>query len=167
MRYFRIRTVLLHLLSSIALLSTAFLATAFLGSTQALAADGLLVVKSNHSVEATADKLEHALNSKGMMVFKCINHADGAQAVGLDLRPTELVIFGNPKVGTPLMQCAPTVAVDLPQKMLIWEDDDGQTWLGYNDPQYLKEWHDIEGCDEVIGKIEGPLGNFAKAATAK
>jgi uncharacterized protein (DUF302 family) len=76
-----------------------------------------------------------------------------------------VVIFGNPKVGTPLMQCAQSVAIDLPQKALVWEDSDGTVWLGYNDPDYLKQRHSIEGCDQVIEKVKGALAGFAKAAT--
>ncbi|WP_018404201.1 DUF302 domain-containing protein [Marinobacter gelidimuriae] len=137
-----------------------------LSSGVALAADGLIMVKSNHSVAATADRLEAALSKNGMTIMNRINHAAGAESVNMELRPTELVIFGNPKVGTPLMQCSQTVAVDLPQKALIWEDENGQVWLGYNDPQYLKIRHAIEGCDPVLAKVEAALKNFARAATA-
>ncbi|PXX92708.1 hypothetical protein DIT71_05895 [Marinobacter vulgaris] len=130
-----------------------------------IAAEGMVVVKSSYSAEATADKLETVLRDKGMTVMNRINHAEGADKAGLELRPTEVVIFGNPRVGTPLMQCAQSVAIDLPQKALIWEDSEGQVWLGYNDPEYLRQRHDIEGCDEAIGKVEGALAGFAKAAT--
>jgi uncharacterized protein (DUF302 family) len=126
---------------------------------------GLITVKSSHSVKDTADKLATILQSKGMTVFARIDHAAGAQKVGLELRPTELVIFGNPKIGSVLMQCAQSVAIDLPQKILIWEDDQGTTWLGYNDPEYLKKRHSIEGCDAVLKKVAGALGNFAAAAS--
>jgi len=129
------------------------------------AADGLIAIKSSHDVKTTADKLESVLKEKGMTVMARVNHQQGAEKAGLALRPTEVVIFGNPKVGTPLMQCAQSVAIDLPQKALIWEDANGEVWLGYNDPQYLKGRHDIEGCDEVLDKVSGALGNFAKAAT--
>ncbi len=127
--------------------------------------DGLINVKSAHDVKQTADRLESVLKEKGMTVFIRIDHAQGAKKVNKELRPTELVIFGNPKVGTPLMQCAQSVAIDLPQKALIWKDDAGQVWLSYNDPKYLKKRHGIKGCDEVIGKVEKALGNFAKKAT--
>ena len=90
---------------------------------------GLLRVKSAHDVSTTADRLVNALNAKGMTVFDRIDHAAGAQKAGLELAPTTLVIFGNPKVGTPLMQCAITAAIDLPQKMLIWQDDNGDVWI--------------------------------------
>ena len=131
----------------------------------ASAADGMITLKSSHSVSATADKLESLLKEKGMTVFNRISHSDGAAGVGLALRPTELVIFGNPKVGTPLMQCAQSVAIDLPQKALIWEDEAGQVWLGYNDPAYLQQRHGIEGCDAALKKVSGALNMFATAAT--
>lgn len=131
----------------------------------AMAADGLIAVKSNHSVAATADKLEAVLSEKGMTIMNRINHTAGAKTAGLELRPTVMVIFGNPKVGTPLMQCAQSVAVDLPQKALIWEDEEGQVWYGYNDPEYLKARHAIEDCDAGLEKVSGALAGFAKAAT--
>ena len=131
----------------------------------AYADNGIISVKSSHEVKATADRLENTLKQKGMTVFIRINHAEGAQKVGQKLRPTELVVFGNPKVGTPLMQCSQSTAIDLPQKALIWQDDQSQVWLSYNDPKYLVERHGITGCDEVVKKIEKALSNFAKAAT--
>lgn len=129
------------------------------------AADGMITLKSNHGVSATADKLELLLKKKGMTVMNRISHSDGAAGVGLELRPTELVIFGNPKVGTPLMQCAQSVAIDLPQKALIWEDESGQVWLGYNDPAYLQQRHGIEGCEDALKTVSGALNKFATAAT--
>ncbi|MCO4758493.1 MAG: DUF302 domain-containing protein [Oceanospirillaceae bacterium] len=141
------------------------LALTALMATPALADNGIITVQSNHDVATTADKLESVLVQKGMTVFTRINHAEGAKNASLELRPTEVVIFGNPKVGTPLMLCSQTTALDLPQKALIWEDEKGQTWLSYNDPEYLKERHNIEGCDAVIGKVKGALAKFAGAAT--
>lgn len=129
------------------------------------AADGVVSVPSTHSVKETADRLEVVLKKKGMKVFLRINHAAGAASVGKTLRPTELVIFGNPKVGAPLMQCAQSVGIDLPQKALISEDADGKVWFSYNDPKYLQQRHHIQGCDPVLAKVSGALGNFAKAAT--
>ena len=131
----------------------------------ATADNGLISVKSSHDVKVTADRLETILNQKGMKVFIRINHSAGAQKVGKELRPTELIIFGNPKVGTPLMQCSQSVAIDLPQKALIWQDDKGQAWLTYNDPNYLAQRHGLTGCAEVIKKVEKALSNFAQAAT--
>jgi len=126
---------------------------------------GLIMIESQHTVTDTADKLEALLTQKGMTVFARIDHSAGAKKAGDSLRPTELVIFGNPKVGTPLMQCAQSIAIDLPQKMLIWEDSKGKTWLGYNDPQYLKQRHSVEGCDSVFAKISGALNKFATGAS--
>jgi len=141
------------------------LITIFLFAPLAYAADGLINAKSSHDVKITMDRLENTVREKGMTVFIRINHAAGAQKVGQELRPTELLIFGNPKVGAPLMQCSQSVAIDLPQKALIWEDEQGQVWLSYNDPKYLAMRHGITGCDEVINKINNALSNFANAAT--
>ncbi|MDH3714998.1 MAG: DUF302 domain-containing protein [Gammaproteobacteria bacterium] len=131
----------------------------------AAAQSGLRNVQSKHDVAATADKLETVLRNKGMNVFARIDHAAGARKAGLELPPTELVIFGNPKVGTPLMQCSRSVAIDLPQKALIWQDDAGKVWLTYNDPGYLAQRHATGECNGVIKKVSGALANFAKAAT--
>lgn len=145
------------------LLSISFVA---LFSSSAIADGGMVSVKSVHTVSVTADRLENALKNKGMTVFTRINHAKGAEKVGKTLRPTELVIFGNPKIGTPLMQCSQSIAIDLPQKALIWEDEQGAVWLSYNDPQYLAKRHNTQGCDEVLKKVTNALGNFAKKATS-
>jgi len=140
---------------------------AIAASNVASAQDGVIALKSPHSVAETLDKLSAVLESKGMNIFARINHAEGAAKADLELRATEVLVFGNPKVGTPLMNCAQSVAIDLPQKMLAWEDADGQVFLGYNDPMYLKSRHGIEGCDKVLETVAGALGNFAKAATAE
>ena len=134
-------------------------------SSLAIADNGLISIKSSYDVKVTADRLEKTLKVKGMTVFTRINHTEGAQKVGKKLRPTVLIIFGNPKVGTPLMQCGQSVAIDLPQKALIWKDEAGQVWLSYNDPKYLAKRHGIKDCVEVIKKIENALSNFASAAT--
>lgn len=139
--------------------------TILLLATSAYADSGLISVKSVHDVKTTADRLEGMLKQKGMHVFIRINHAQGAQKIGQELRPTELIVFGNPKVGTPLMQCTQSVAIDLPQKALIWQDAQGQVWLSYNNPNYLVERHQITGCDGVVNKVGKALNNFAKSAT--
>ncbi len=126
---------------------------------------GFINVKSNHSVKETADRLETVLKQKGMTMFIRIDHAAGAKKVGKNLRPTELVIFGNPKVGSPLMQCSQTVGLDLPQKALIWEDEAGQVWFSYNVPGYLDKRHGLAKCSPVLKKVENALKNFAVAAT--
>ncbi|MEN8198478.1 MAG: DUF302 domain-containing protein [Thermodesulfobacteriota bacterium] len=138
----------------------------FFLSSMAVADSGLVTVKSSHTVKETADRLENVLQKKGMTLFDRIDHAAGARKVGKELRPTELLIFGNPKVGTPLMQCGQTMAIDLPQKALIWEDAGGQVWFSYNEPEYMARRHNSTGCLEVIKKVEGVLANFAAAATA-
>lgn len=137
-----------------------------ISASTALAADGMVTVKSANDVATTVEKLVAVLESKGMTVFTTIDHSAGAAKADLELRPTQLVVFGNPKVGTPLMLCSQSIALDLPQKMLAWEDADGNVHLSYNDPMHLKARHETEGCDEVFGKVSGALGNFAKAATA-
>ena len=131
----------------------------------AYADNGLIKVKSSHAVKKTADRLETALKEKGMTIFARINHSEGAKKVGIDLPATELIIFGNPKVGSPLMNCNRTVGIDLPQKALIWKDENGQVWLTYNAPKYLAKRHDLNECMEVIEKVEKALSNFSKAAT--
>jgi uncharacterized protein (DUF302 family) len=134
---------------------------------QALAqhSDGIIRIKSMHSVTVTVNKLESALKSKGMTIFKRVSHSAGAAKVGLELRPTELMIFGNPKVGSPLMQCQQLAALDLPQKALVYEDEEGQVWFAYNDPQYIADRHNITGCDDVVDKISNALASFSRAAT--
>ncbi len=137
----------------------------FLSST-AYGDDGMIRLQSTHDVKTTADRLEKTLNNKGMTVFTRINHAAGAEKSGMELRPTELVIFGNPKVGTPLMKCSQSTAIDLPQKALIMEDASNNVWLIYNDPQFIAKRHNIDGCEKIITKIENALKNFATAATS-
>ena len=128
-------------------------------------ANGIIKIKSTHSVSETINKLEAVLSKKGMTIFKRVNHTAGAKKVGLQLRPTELLIFGNPKVGTPLMQCSQTAALDLPQKALAYKDENGQVWLAYNDPAYMANRHDIQGCDKAIQKVTNALAKFSSIAT--
>jgi len=132
-----------------------------------MAAEGLINVQSDFNVKETTERLESILNEKGMTIFNQINHSDAAQKVGVELRETRLIIFGNPKVGSPLMQCQQSVAVDLPQKAIIWEDDKSKVWISYNDPRYLGKRHNIIGCDEVISKVEKALSGITKAAATK
>ena len=132
-----------------------------------MAADGVTSVESSHTVVETANRLEGILKEKGMKIFNRIKHSEGANSVGVQLNPTELIIFGNPKVGAPLMKCQQTVAIDLPQKALIWQDDGGRVWITYNEPGYLQSRHGISGCDEVLSKIEKALAGISNAAAAK
>ncbi|PFG58585.1 uncharacterized protein (DUF302 family) [Vibrio sp. ES.051] len=133
-------------------------------SVSALAGEGVIKIASMHTVKDTADKFVAIAQEKGLNVFTRINHQENAAKVDMTLRPTEVIVFGNPKVGTPLMLCAQGVALDLPQKVLVYEDVDGKTWLAYNDPMYLKQRHHIKGCDQVLSKVRGVLGKVTSAA---
>jgi uncharacterized protein (DUF302 family) len=119
--------------------------------------EGFVSKPSRYTVPETADRLVSSLQLKGMTVFARIDHAVEAEKVGLKMRPTQLLIFGNPKGGTPLMVAAPTVAIDLPFKALVWEDAGGKVWLAYNSPAYLKERHGIRGMDDAIKALETAL----------
>lgn len=131
------------------------------------ATESLVKYESQYSVNETADRFENIAKSKGLTVFARIDHQKNASSVDLDLRPTQVIIFGNPKVGTPLMQCEQSVAIDLPQKVLVSEDEQQKVWITYNNPEYLKERHQIAGCDQVINKVSGVLSNLSKATIAK
>ena len=133
--------------------------------TAAAAESGMVNIRSAHGVGTTVERLVNALESKGLTVFARIDHAAGAAKAGQSLLPTQVVIFGNPKVGTPLMKCARTVGIDLPQKALVWQDDAGVVWLTYNAPAYLNARHGLDGCDQVLVKVEKVLASFAAAAT--
>ncbi|MES0327974.1 MAG: DUF302 domain-containing protein, partial [Gammaproteobacteria bacterium] len=139
----------------------------FLANAQSFAEtnDGIIRTKSQHTVTVTINKLENILKTRGMTIFKRVNHTAGAEKVGLQLRPTELLIFGNPKVGTPLMLCAQTAALDLPQKALAYKDERGQVWLVYNDPAFMANRHSIKGCEKAVQKVTGALAKFSKMAT--
>src|SRR5437899_4926756 len=104
---------------------------------------GIARMKSNHSVDETLKRLERILESKSVTVFTTVDHSGEAEKVGLKMRPAKLVIFGNPSAGTPLMLAAPSSAIDLPLKILIWEDSEGTVWVSYNSPAYLQERHGI------------------------
>ena len=147
-------------------ISTLFILLSLIGNTaNATNVNGIIKIKSAHSVTETINKLETVLTKKGMTIFKRVNHTAGAEKAGLQLRPTELLIFGNPKVGTPLMLCSQTAALDLPQKALAYEDKNGQVWLAYNDPAYMAKRHDTKGCDAAIQKVTNALANFSRIAT--
>lgn len=127
---------------------------------------GLVNVKSAHSVSVTADRLERILAEKGMRLFLRLNHAEGAGKVDIVLRPTELLVFGNPKVGAPLIAKQQLIGIDLPQKMLIWQDETGGVWLTYNDPDYLADRHGLDKSLAPFQKVKKALGAFAQAAGA-
>ena len=117
-----------------------------LGAPWAAAADGLIAVKSPLGAKETMTRLEATVTQRGLTVFAKIDHAAGAAKVGKQLRPTELLIFGNPQGGTPLMECAQSAGIDLPLKALVWEDADAQVWVGYNDPAFLAQRHGVPAC---------------------
>ena len=104
---------------------------------------GIVDIPSNHSVDQTVQKLENILRERGVQLFAMIDHSGEAERAGLKMRPTKLLIFGSPKAGTPLMLAAPSIAIDLPLKILIREDDDGGVWVSYNSPSYLTERHGL------------------------
>ncbi len=132
---------------------------------QAQAQQGYENHRSANNVAVTLDRLEAAVRAKGMRVFTRIDHAAGAREVGKTLRPTELLIFGNPKVGTLLMQSNQVAGIDLPMKALAWEDDGGQVWLTYNTAKYLASRHKIEDREAVVEKMTGALEKFTSYAT--
>ena len=142
-------------------------AACFLNISMAYADSGLIKVKSPHSVSGTLDRFEQAVRSSGMAIFARVNHTKGAEKVNLELLPTELLIFGNPKVGTLLMQSNQSVGLDLPLKVLAWKTKDGAVWLAYNDPGYLVARHGITDKREVVEKMRTALQNFCEIAIEK
>jgi uncharacterized protein (DUF302 family) len=146
----------LHSLVALALVALVSLASA---------AEGLVVVKSPYSVLETMDRFEKIVKERGLTVFSRIDHAAGAAKIGKSLRATQVIIFGNPQGGTPFMECAQTIGIDLPLKALIWEDDRSQVWLGYNDPLYLAQRHGVAQCP-VAEKLRQALAGLAEAAVA-
>ncbi|MGY8706900.1 DUF302 domain-containing protein [Bradyrhizobium sp. 18BD] len=135
--------------------------------TQAMAADGLITIKSSFGPEDTMKRLEAEVKAKGLTVFAHVDHAAGAAAVGLPLRPTDLIIFGNAKGGTPLMQQSQTIGIDLPLKALVWQDEQGATWLSYNDPAYFTHRHGLgDGAKAPVEAMSGALKAIAAKATS-
>ena len=139
-------------------------ATAMLVAVAAGAADGLVVLKSSHGVKETIDHFEAAAKARGLNVFLRIDHAAGARKIGKELRPTELLVFGNPQGGTPLMECAQSAGIDLPLKALAWQDESGQVWLGYNDPKFLATRHGAGDCGPVVSNLAKALAGLAQEA---
>jgi uncharacterized protein (DUF302 family) len=143
-------------------------ATICLKGVQAMATDGLITVKSSHGPEETMNRLETQVREKGLTVFANIDHGAGAAAAGLSLRPTRLLIFGNAKGGTPLMQSVQTVGIDLPLKALVWQDAEGVTWVSYNAPDWLAKRHGVgKAAEGPVGTMAAALNTIAKAATAQ
>jgi len=131
------------------------------------AADGMLSIESQLNVKTTADRLEKILKEKGMTIFNRIKHSKSAEKVGIQLNDTELIIFGNPKAGSPLMKCQQTIAIDLPQKALVWKDKNNKVWISYNDMRYLEKRHDVKNCEKAISKVEKILANITTSAANK
>ncbi len=132
---------------------------------QLYAGDGLISQKSKNSVDVTLDRLESIVTEKGLTVFARVDHSAGAKKVGLELRPTKLLIFGNPKVGTLMMQSNQVAGIDLPMKALAWEDETGQVWLTCSSASYLAGRHHIEDREAVVEKMTGALRIFSSYAT--
>ena len=123
---------------------------------------GIANQPTSHSVDQTVERLEAILQAKGITVFALIDHSGEAAKIGLTLRPTKLLIFGNPKAGTPLMLAAPSSALDLPLKILVWEDGQGKVWISYNSPQYLQKRHGLP--QDLLANIAIVEALAAKAA---
>ncbi len=152
------------MLKKIALIVSIAAAAALHGGAAAWADDGIIVVPSSNSVSKTADKLASVLTSKGITVFARVDHAAGAKKVGMTLRPTQLIIFGNPKLGTPLMESNQKIGLDLPMKALIYQAADNKTYISYNSPAYLAKRHGIQDRAKVFAKMTGALKKFTAAA---
>ena len=129
--------------------------------------DGLITIKSQNSVKQTIDKLEKVLKSKGISIVTRWSHDQKANSVGIRLRPTELLLFGNPKLGSHFFTSQQTSGIDLPLKALAWQDQKGQVWLSYNDPQYVAHRHDIKDRAKIVAKMTRALKKFTTIATAK
>lgn len=112
---------------------------------------GIIDRASHHSVDETVDRLKTILQFKGVTLFALVDHSGEAEKVGMKMRPTKLLIFGSPKAGTPLMLATPSIAIDLPLKILVWEDGQGKVWISYNSPEYLRERHGLP--QELLGNI--------------
>jgi uncharacterized protein (DUF302 family) len=126
-----------------------------------MAVEGIIQVPSSHTVDLTVQLLQAALAAHGLQVFALVDHSGEAAKVGMKMRPTKLLIFGSPKAGTPLMIAAPSLAIDLPLKALVWEDEKGKVWVSYNSPEYLKKRHGLP--DDLVKNIAGAGTLIAKA----
>lgn len=145
------------------------LALTILAVSQPVLADesGFIKKQSPHSVEVTLDRLEGILKEKGLTVFTRIDHAAGAMKAEMEMPPEQLLLFGNPKMGTPLMKANPMAGIDLPMKALAYEDGDGKVWLVYADPASVSERHSLQDQSEIIGKMTGALDKLTNAAIAQ
>lgn len=132
-----------------------------------LQAGGLVKLESKSSVKETTDRLAAAIEQRGIKIVARVDHAAAAKASGLDLAPSELLVFGNPKLGTPLMQANPEIGIDLPIRVLTWQDKDGKVWIGYAAPDEIVSRHGIAGSDEVVKAMRGALDGLVKAASGQ
>ncbi|MBV8699808.1 MAG: DUF302 domain-containing protein [Bradyrhizobium sp.] len=131
-----------------------------------MAAEGLITIRSAYGPEDTMNRFDAEVRAKGMTVFARIDHAAGAAAVGLPLRPTDLLIFGNAKGGTPLMQQVQAIGIDLPLKALVWQDASGTTWLSYNDPAWVVQRHGLDDtANATVNAMRQALHAIASKAT--
>jgi uncharacterized protein (DUF302 family) len=126
--------------------------------------EGLTSIGSKFGPKETMDRLEAEIRKQGMTVFARIDHAGGAAKAGLELRPTELIIFGNARGGTPLMQSVQTVGIDLPLKALVWEDASGTTWLSYNEPSWIAQRHGVANAEPAVSKMTAALRALSRKA---
>jgi uncharacterized protein (DUF302 family) len=126
--------------------------------------EGLTTIASRFSPKETMDRLETEIRAKGMTVFARIDHAAGAAEAGLELRPTELIIFGNARGGTPLMEASQTAGIDLPLKALVWQDPAGKTWLSYNEPSWIVQRHGLGVRAEIVDKMAAALSAISRKA---
>jgi uncharacterized protein (DUF302 family) len=126
--------------------------------------DGLTTLKSNFGPDETVNRLETEIKAHGMSVMARINHAALAAEAGLALRPTQVIIFGNPRGGTPLMQAKQTIGIDLPLKALVWQDDAGTTWLSWNEPAWLVQRHELGGAEKMVAAMTSGLSDIAVKA---
>jgi uncharacterized protein (DUF302 family) len=127
-----------------------------------MSAKGIVEIAAQHSVDETVEKLKNILAAKGVALFALVDHSGEAEKVGMKMRPTKLLIFGSPKAGTPLMLAAPSIAIDLPLKILVWEDAQGKAWISYNASEYLRERHNLPS--ELLQNIAVIETLAAKAA---
>ena len=127
--------------------------------------EGLTTVPSNFGPKETMDRLETEIRTEGLEVFARIDHAAGAAEVGLNLRPTELIIFGNARGGTPLMQAVQTIGIDLPLKALVWKDAAGRTWLSYNEPNWIAQRHSVANAEQVVNNLAAVLNAIVRTAS--
>lgn len=149
----------------VVVLGVVFISTGVFAGDMMKSDNGLISKKSHHSVKETLDRLEAALKKKGIGVALRWSHDAKGKSVGIPLRPTELLMFGNPKLGTHMFTSQQTAGIDLPLKALAWEDEKGQVWLTYNDPAYIAKRHNINDRAEILAKMSKALDGLSNAAT--